>query len=207
MMDIYEWLKTSICDKESSRNYCEYCAFSLLFSMTTPPIAGSENVWVWLLFLNFYSFPNFIAEKFNIHNMASFARSLQRICTSSLRPQLKVKSYHYQTTENFLFFFLSSTISLPLRPCSPPRCRSPPPPSRLRLWSGVRSKKSLLRITRWLEFYLLTCIVHALFASQGKYVVVYFYPLDFTFVCPTEIIAFSDRIKEFEAINTAVLGK
>ena len=37
--------------------------------------------------------------------------------------------------------------------------------------------------------------------------VVYFYPLDFTFVCPTEIIAFSDRIKEFEAINTAVLGK
>ena len=44
-------------------------------------------------------------------------------------------------------------------------------------------------------------------SSQGKYVVVYFYPLDFTFVCPTEIIAFSDRIKEFEAINTAVLGK
>ena len=46
-----------------------------------------------------------------------------------------------------------------------------------------------------------------MFSSQGKYVVVYFYPLDFTFVCPTEIIAFSDRIKEFEAVNTAVLGK
>ena len=41
---------------------------------------------------------------------------------------------------------------------------------------------------------------------SGKYVVLFFYPLDFTFVCPTEIIAFSDRIKEFEAINTAVLG-
>ena len=28
---------------------------------------------------------------------------------------------------------------------------------------------------------------------KGKYLVLYFYPLDFTFVCPTEIIAFSDR--------------
>ena len=58
-------------------------------------------------------------------------------------------------------------------------------------------------------FSLLPCynIIQTLFSSQGQYVVVYFYPLDFTFVCPTEIIAFSDRIKEFEAINTAVLGK
>jgi len=30
--------------------------------------------------------------------------------------------------------------------------------------------------------------------------------LDFTFVCPTEIVAFSDRIKEFEALNCAVVG-
>ena len=29
---------------------------------------------------------------------------------------------------------------------------------------------------------------------QGKYVIVFFYPLNFTFVCPTEIIAFSDRL-------------
>jgi len=41
---------------------------------------------------------------------------------------------------------------------------------------------------------------------QGKYVVVYFYPLDFTFVCPTEIIAFSDRISEFKDINCEVIG-
>lgn len=40
----------------------------------------------------------------------------------------------------------------------------------------------------------------------GKYVVLFFYPLDFTFVCPTEIIAFSDRIAEFERVNTAVVG-
>lgn len=41
---------------------------------------------------------------------------------------------------------------------------------------------------------------------RGKYVVLFFYPLDFTFVCPTEITAFSDRAKEFEALNTQILG-
>ncbi|KAJ0624312.1 putative peroxiredoxin [Helianthus annuus] len=39
-----------------------------------------------------------------------------------------------------------------------------------------------------------------------KYVVLFFYPLDFTFVCPTEITAFSDRYAEFEKINTEILG-
>ncbi|KAG4397120.1 hypothetical protein GLYMA_10G078400v4 [Glycine max] len=39
-----------------------------------------------------------------------------------------------------------------------------------------------------------------------KYVVLFFYPLDFTFVCPTEITAFSDRHAEFEALNTEILG-
>lgn len=34
----------------------------------------------------------------------------------------------------------------------------------------------------------------------------FFYPLDFTFVCPTEIISFSDRIKEFKELNTEVVG-
>jgi peroxiredoxin 2/4 len=41
---------------------------------------------------------------------------------------------------------------------------------------------------------------------RGKYVVLFFYPLDFTFVCPTEIIAFSDRYEEFSKVNTEVLG-
>ena len=41
---------------------------------------------------------------------------------------------------------------------------------------------------------------------RGKYVVLFFYPLDFTFVCPTEITAFSDRHSEFKAINTEILG-
>ncbi len=41
---------------------------------------------------------------------------------------------------------------------------------------------------------------------QGKYIVLFFWPLDFTFVCPTEIIAFSDRIEEFRKLNVQVLG-
>jgi len=43
-------------------------------------------------------------------------------------------------------------------------------------------------------------------AYRGKYVVLFFYPLDFTFVCPTEIIAFSDRAAEFEQLNVQLLG-
>lgn len=39
-----------------------------------------------------------------------------------------------------------------------------------------------------------------------KYVILYFYPADFTFVCPTEIIAFQDQLAEFEARNTVVIG-
>ncbi|XP_013776518.1 peroxiredoxin-4-like [Limulus polyphemus] len=41
---------------------------------------------------------------------------------------------------------------------------------------------------------------------KGKYLVFFFYPLDFTFVCPTEIIAFSDSINAFRAINTEVVA-
>lgn len=40
----------------------------------------------------------------------------------------------------------------------------------------------------------------------GKYVVLFFYPLDFTFVCPTEITAFSDFYSRFSEINTEILG-
>ncbi len=41
---------------------------------------------------------------------------------------------------------------------------------------------------------------------KGKYVVLFFYPLDFTFVCPTELIAFSHRIEEFEKRDVQVIG-
>ncbi|MEM9589373.1 MAG: peroxiredoxin [Planctomycetota bacterium] len=41
---------------------------------------------------------------------------------------------------------------------------------------------------------------------RGKYVLLFFWPLDFTFVCPTEIIAFSDAAAEFEALDVQILG-
>jgi peroxiredoxin (alkyl hydroperoxide reductase subunit C) len=39
-----------------------------------------------------------------------------------------------------------------------------------------------------------------------KYVVLFFYPLDFTFVCPTELLAFQEMLPEFEKRNVAVIG-
>jgi len=41
---------------------------------------------------------------------------------------------------------------------------------------------------------------------RGKWLVLLFYPLDFTFVCPTELTAFSDRYEDFEGIGADVLG-
>jgi len=41
---------------------------------------------------------------------------------------------------------------------------------------------------------------------KGKYVVLFFYPLDFTFVCPTEIIAFSEAAEKFREINCEIIG-
>ncbi len=41
---------------------------------------------------------------------------------------------------------------------------------------------------------------------RGKYVVLFFYPLDFTFVCPTEIIAFSEAQPQFAALGVQVFG-
>lgn len=41
---------------------------------------------------------------------------------------------------------------------------------------------------------------------EGKWVCLYFYPLDFTFVCPTEIKAFSDAVPDFEDRDCVVLG-
>ena len=41
---------------------------------------------------------------------------------------------------------------------------------------------------------------------SGKYVVLFFYPLDFTFVCPSEIIAFDKELEKFQAKNAEVIG-
>jgi len=42
--------------------------------------------------------------------------------------------------------------------------------------------------------------------TEGKYAVVFFYPLDFTFVCPSELIAFDHRLEEFQNRKVEVIG-
>ncbi|KAI0067420.1 thioredoxin-like protein [Artomyces pyxidatus] len=57
-----------------------------------------------------------------------------------------------------------------------------------------------------------TAVVDGLFKDVslaeylGQWVILLFYPMDFTFVCPTEILAFNDAIPEFESVNTTVLA-
>ncbi len=41
---------------------------------------------------------------------------------------------------------------------------------------------------------------------KGKWLILLFYPLDFTFVCPTELIHFSDRLDDFQGVGAEVLG-
>ncbi|KAJ3903887.1 thioredoxin-like protein [Lentinula edodes] len=57
-----------------------------------------------------------------------------------------------------------------------------------------------------------TAVIEGLFEEislsdyLGKWVVFFFYPMDFTFVCPTEILAFNDALDEFKKIDTVVIG-
>ena len=71
-------------------------------------------------------------------------------------------------------------------------------PSRLLLLLTTISPLLVLMITRVILNNKSSCV--------GKYVVLFFYPKDFTFVCPTEIIAFSDRAEEFEKLNTKLIA-
>ncbi|MBT4502575.1 MAG: peroxiredoxin [Gemmatimonadetes bacterium] len=41
---------------------------------------------------------------------------------------------------------------------------------------------------------------------RGQYVILFFYPLDFTFVCPSEILAFDEKLEEFKSRNAAIVG-
>jgi peroxiredoxin (alkyl hydroperoxide reductase subunit C) len=43
-------------------------------------------------------------------------------------------------------------------------------------------------------------------SMRGKYIVLFFYPMDFTFVCPTEIIAFNRKLDEFKKRGVEVVG-
>jgi len=75
---------------------------------------------------------------------------------------------------------------------------------------GLHTTKA--EVTKPAPFWEATAVVNGEFKSLnlthylGKYLVFFFYPLDFTFVCPTEIISFSDRSNEFRDINTEVIA-
>ncbi|XP_004872272.1 peroxiredoxin-4 isoform X1 [Heterocephalus glaber] len=90
----------------------------------------------------------------------------------------------------------------------PPRQRPPPtytPPESEELQENVMVSKPA-------PYWEGTAVINGEFKElkltdyHGKYLVFFFYPLDFTFVCPTEIIAFGDRIEEFRSINTEVVA-
>ncbi|TVP65633.1 MAG: peroxiredoxin [Leptolyngbya sp. LCM1.Bin17] len=73
-------------------------------------------------------------------------------------------------------------------------------------------KEGCLRVGQMAPEFMATAVVDQNFKTiklsdyRGKYVVLFFYPLDFTFVCPTEIAAFSDRYDEFKGLDTEILG-
>lgn len=85
-----------------------------------------------------------------------------------------------------------------------------PQERRERFGHGLHTSKT--QISQPAPFWQGTAIVNSEFKElnltqfNGKYLVFFFYPLDFTFVCPTEIIAFSDRVGEFKSIDTEVVA-
>ncbi|KAJ8733601.1 hypothetical protein PYW07_014152 [Mythimna separata] len=77
---------------------------------------------------------------------------------------------------------------------------------------GYSFNKMPLQLTKPAPQFKTTAVVNGEFKDialsdyKGKYVVLFFYPLDFTFVCPTEIIAFSERADDFRKIGCEVIG-
>lgn len=74
------------------------------------------------------------------------------------------------------------------------------------------SEQGCLRVGQIAPDFTATAVVDQEFKTiklsdyRGKYVVLFFYPLDFTFVCPTEVTAFSDSYSSFQEMGTEVLG-
>uniref|UniRef100_A0A672TLN3 Thioredoxin-dependent peroxide reductase, mitochondrial n=1 Tax=Strigops habroptila TaxID=2489341 RepID=A0A672TLN3_STRHB len=78
--------------------------------------------------------------------------------------------------------------------------------------SPAGSSRFAPAVTQHAPFFKGTAVVNGEFKElslddfKGKYLVLFFYPLDFTFVCPTEIVAFSDKAKEFRDVNCEVVA-
>ncbi len=69
-----------------------------------------------------------------------------------------------------------------------------------------------LLVTKLAPQFTTTCVYPdrfeelSLSSLQGKYVVLFFYPLDFTFVCPTELVSFQEHLEEFKKLGVTLLG-
>ncbi|XP_037690413.1 thioredoxin-dependent peroxide reductase, mitochondrial-like [Choloepus didactylus] len=89
------------------------------------------------------------------------------------------------------------------------------------VWSGygqakfafsTSSSNCVPAVTQHAPYFKSTAVVNGEFKElslddfKGKYLVLFFYPLDFTFVCPTEIVAFSDKANEFHDVNCEVVA-
>ncbi|CAF1105879.1 unnamed protein product [Brachionus calyciflorus] len=70
---------------------------------------------------------------------------------------------------------------------------------------------SQIQLTKRAPYFKGTAVIDGQFKQislddyKGRYLVLFFYPSDFTFVCPTEIISFSDRVEEFRNIGCEVI--
>ncbi|XP_053164964.1 thioredoxin-dependent peroxide reductase, mitochondrial [Hemicordylus capensis] len=90
------------------------------------------------------------------------------------------------------------------------RARAAPLLPRLRF--STSSSRFVPAVTQHAPYFKGTAVVNGEFKElslddfKGKYLVLFFYPLDFTFVCPTEIVAFSDKANEFHDVNCEVVA-
>jgi len=77
---------------------------------------------------------------------------------------------------------------------------------------GISLASALVMPRKSAPLFKTTAVVNEKFETvsldqyRGKWVVLFFYPFDFTFVCPTEILAFSKAVSDFARLNTQVLG-
>ncbi|XP_070801349.1 thioredoxin-dependent peroxide reductase, mitochondrial [Pituophis catenifer annectens] len=92
------------------------------------------------------------------------------------------------------------------------KCTADAKPSVPRFHFSTSVARFVPAVTQHAPFFKGTAVVDGDFRElslddfKGKYLVLFFYPLDFTFVCPTEIIAFSDKANEFHDVNCEVVA-
>ncbi|XP_071302243.1 thioredoxin-dependent peroxide reductase, mitochondrial [Agelaius tricolor] len=101
--------------------------------------------------------------------------------------------------------------AVPLAAAAGRRATARPPACARRPFS-LGSSRFAVAVTQHAPAFKGTAVVNGEFKElslddfKGKYLVLFFYPLDFTFVCPTEIVAFSNKAKEFRDVNCEVVA-